>query len=79
MKMLKIVKEKSKIGKFLNEKLRIGVGFERLLFFVLLFTILCHIVACLWYALSFSLLCFRVFSARLDDFNPDTWVVRYGY
>ena len=49
MKMLKIVKEKSKLVKFLNEKLRIGVGFERLLFFILLFTILCHIVACLWY------------------------------
>lgn len=27
-----------------------------------------HVVACLWY-----------FLARVDDFSPDTWVVRYGY
>ena len=46
--MLKIVREKNKIVKFLNEKLKISVGFERLVLFVLLFTILCHIVSCLW-------------------------------
>lgn len=27
-----------------------------------------HIIACMWY-----------FSSKLDDFNPDTWVVRYNY
>lgn len=27
-----------------------------------------HIMSCFWY-----------FSARLDNFNPDTWVVRGGY
>ena len=47
-KMLKIVREKNKIVKFLNEKLKISVGLERLIIFVLLFAILCHIVACLW-------------------------------
>ena len=30
--------------------------------------LLSHLTACMWY-----------FSARLDDFGPDTWVVRYGY
>ena len=49
--MLKIAKEKGRLIKFLNEKLKISVGFERLLFFILLFVILCHIAACLWYAL----------------------------
>ena len=48
IKVLKVVKEKSKLVKFLKEKLKIGVGLERLFFFVTLFTILCHIVACLW-------------------------------
>ena len=47
-KMLKIAKEKSKLFKFLTEKLKISVGFERLLFFVLLFVVLSHIAACLW-------------------------------
>ena len=46
--MLKIAKEKSKFIKFLNEKLKISVGFERLLFFILLFVVISHIVACLW-------------------------------
>lgn len=34
------------------------------LFFVL---ILAHFTACMWY-----------FTAKMDDFNPDTWVVRYN-
>ena len=46
--MLKVAKEKSKLVKFLKEKLKIGVGLERLFFFIMLFTILCHIVSCLW-------------------------------
>ena len=29
--------------------------------------VLTHFVACIWY-----------FSSKLDDFGPDTWVVRYG-
>lgn len=48
VRMLKIVKERNKLVKYLSEILKIGVGFERLLFFVLLFLITCHIIACLW-------------------------------
>jgi len=48
VRMLKIVKERNKLVKYLTEILRIGVGFERLLFFLLLFLILCHIVTCIW-------------------------------
>ena len=48
VRMLKIVKERNKLVKYLNEILKIGIGFERLLFFILIFLVLCHIVACLW-------------------------------
>lgn len=48
VRMLKIVKERNKLVKYLNEILKIGVGFERLLFFILIFFCVCHIVACLW-------------------------------
>lgn len=48
VRMLKIVKERNKLVKYMGEVLKIGVGFERLLFFLLLFGIICHIVACLW-------------------------------
>ena len=79
--MLKIVKEKNKLVKFLNEKLKISVGLERFFFFVLLFLTLCHIVSCLWYGnySSKTHAIIRVFTARLEEFTPETWIVRYGY
>ena len=48
IRILKIVKDRSKLLKYLEEIMKIGVGFERLLFFILIFLILCHIVCCLW-------------------------------
>jgi hypothetical protein len=48
VRMLKIVKERNKLVKYLGEILKIGVGFERLMFFVLIFLMMCHIIACLW-------------------------------
>ncbi len=48
VRMLKIVKERNKLVKYLNEILKIGIGFERLLFLMLIFLILCHIAACIW-------------------------------
>ena len=47
-RLLKIVKERKKIVKYFNEIVKIGLGFERLLFFMFLFFVLCHIVACIW-------------------------------
>lgn len=40
VRMLKIVKERNKLSKYLNEILKIGVGFERLLFMMLIFLVL---------------------------------------
>ena len=48
LRILKIVKERSKLLKYLNEILQIGLGFERLLFFVLIFMIGAHFVTCIW-------------------------------
>ena len=48
LRILKIVKESSKLQKQINEFLRIGVGFERLIFFCIILFLLCHIVSCLW-------------------------------
>jgi hypothetical protein len=48
LRILKIVKERSKLLKYFKELMKVGVGFERLFFFVLMFLILCHIVSCLW-------------------------------
>jgi hypothetical protein len=48
LRILKIMKEKSKLMKYLNDILKIGHSLERLLFFVIIFFILCHISSCLW-------------------------------
>ncbi len=56
VRMLKIVKERNKLVKYLNEVLKIGIGFERLLFLLLIFLILCHINSCIWYKLRLNLL-----------------------
>jgi len=48
LRILKLMKERSKLLKYLNEILKIGLGFERLVFFIILFFILAHIVACIW-------------------------------
>jgi hypothetical protein len=48
LRILKIMKEKSKLMKYLNDFLKIGHSLERLLFFLIIFFILCHIASCLW-------------------------------
>ena len=34
--------------KYLGEFLKIGLGFERLFFFGIIFIVLCHILTCIW-------------------------------
>ena len=46
LRILKIMKDKSSLIKYLNDILKIGLGFERLFFFLLMFFILCHLVSC---------------------------------
>ena len=47
-RFLKIMKEKNKLMKLFTEYLKIGVGLERMVFFVLVFMVACHIATCLW-------------------------------
>ena len=51
-RILKIVKDRAKILSYLNEFLKIGLGLERLLFFVIVFVIIIHVIACIWVATS---------------------------
>ena len=71
LRILKIVKERSKLLKYLNEILKIGLGFERLFFFIIIFFMLCHIVACVWVVSA-------QFSGDItDDYNfipVNTWM-----
>ena len=72
-KLLRITKMSSKgnlnkVTKFFMEKLKINANVERLFFFVLTFLLMNHLCACFWY-----------FMAKIEDFSPDSWVVRLGY
>jgi len=48
VRMLKISQRRNKFVKYLNEVLKIGIGFERLLFLFLIFGVVLHIASCLW-------------------------------
>ena len=63
LKMVKIIKDRSKILKVVNETIKIGAGFERLFFFIIIFIMMCHIVSCLW-----------VLAATIHDSTDGTWV-----
>ena len=66
--MLKIVKDRSRLVKYLHELLKINIAFERLMFFFLVFFVLCHLTACLWITI-----------ARIEESGPMTWLSRGGY
>ena len=48
VRMLKIIKERNKIVKYINDFLKVSVAFERLFFFLLVFSLIIHIVSCFW-------------------------------
>lgn len=48
LRILKIIKERTKLLKYLNDLLRIGLGVERLIFFSFLFVVMLHFLTCVW-------------------------------
>lgn len=69
-RMIKILKKGNvnRVTKFFLEKLKVNANIERLIYFILAFLLLNHISACTWY-----------FCAKLQDLDPDCWVMRLGY
>ena len=55
VRIFKIFKSKGSLFKKAKGKLNIGEGFERLVFFVMMSAMICHITACMWvFAASFA-------------------------
>jgi len=52
LRILKIVKEQKKFFKYMDDYLGIGLGFQRLLFFGMIFILASHIVSCFWLILA---------------------------
>ena len=68
LRMMRIVKQRGKFQKYLSYIFKTSVSVERLLIFMTIFLILCHVASCLWY-----------FIAKMEDFAPNGWVVKHGY
>ena len=60
---MKIIRERSNMMKYVEEILKIGIGFQRLCFFMLYFALFCHVISCLW-----------VMSASLEKNFEGTWM-----
>ena len=58
----------NKITKIFFEKLKINANIEKLIFFILTFLLLNHLCSY-----------FLFFMTKIQDLNPDSWVVRLGY
>lgn len=48
VRIIKIFKSKGSLFKNAKKKLNLGDGFERLVFFIMMSCMICHIVACMW-------------------------------
>lgn len=69
VRILKTLKSNKKSGmmKQAKEALSLGAGFERMMMFIMISFMVCHITACLW-----------VFTATFSDNFKGTWVEAYG-
>ena len=66
VKILKIVKNNMQLNKFFN-KINLSLGFFQMLKLIILVIFITHFVSCLWFL-----------AAKLQSFEPDTWVYRKG-
>ena len=79
-RFIKVWKNKNKIIKQLSEFLRVGLGFERLFFFVLIFALSVHLAACFW------LITASILGTEIDSETDEakltyqgTWLEKYDH
>ena len=63
-----MIKARKSISRQIARQSMNSIELEKMLLFFFIFGILCHTLACLWFLV-----------AKLQDFSPSTWVVRYEY
>jgi hypothetical protein len=54
--------------KKMMDSIKMNAGIVRMITVTISVFFLVHLVGCIWFL-----------SSKLDDFNPDTWVVRFSY
>ncbi len=65
LRLMKFIKERKKFKKHI---MHFSSGAQRLVTIIVVFLLACHTASCMWY-----------FIAKIVDFTPNTWVVRYGF
>lgn len=70
VRLLKVIKQQQKIMKKLNKMFNLGRGIEKLTFIVLIFLMVCHLMACIW-----------IFIAEFEDPDGQTvnWISKFGF
>ena len=63
MRVMKLIRDRSNIMKYVQKSLKIGIGSQRLAFFLLYFSLFCHVISCLW-----------VMSASVEENYKGTWM-----
>lgn len=66
MRIVKVIKAKSKFLKYAQEYLSISVGFERFFLFFCTFLLICHVVGSLW-----------AVTAQFEDDINSTWMAPF--
>ena len=68
VKVMKVVKERNTLIKYVNELFKLSAGFERLIFFIIIFLVLCHISSCFWIILT-----------KINEDEPVSWLTVGNY
>ena len=60
VRLIKVIKSQGKLFNKLNDFFKLGAGFEKLSFFIMIFLMICHFMACFW-----------IFTAELSTEHSD--------
>lgn len=52
VRMMRMIKQRAKIHKLVSSMIKSSINTERLIMFILIFLVLCHVAACLWYLIA---------------------------
>ena len=74
IRLLKVIKQQQKIMKKLNKMYNIGRGIEKLTYIVLVFLMVCHLMACIWIFIA------DMNSPSTNETDTKTsWIAEFGF
>jgi len=69
IRMLKVIKTRNRVMRYMNNLMRVNIGIERLIWFLVTFLIMIHLLACMW-----------IFMGRFNMMNTDeNWIMKGNF